>query len=146
MNELQSKILEIFKEFDRICRDNDLKYFAIGGTCIGAVRHKGFIPWDDDLDVAMPIEDYARFREVAPSSLAPQYQIYDYEEHEKCGYQFLKLFDRNTTFIEERNNNLDSCMGVFIDIMPVAYWGDNVVSRIKVLIIYCYKQHRNGIC
>ncbi len=140
MNELQSKILEIFKEFDRICRDNDLKYFAIGGTCIGAIRHKGFIPWDDDLDVAMPLEDYNRFREVAPSSLAPQYQIHDYEEHEKCGYQFLKLFDRNTTYIEERNNNPDSCMGVFIDIMPIACWDDNVVSKLKILIINYYKQ------
>ena len=55
--ELQNKILEIFKEFKKICNENQLKYYAIGGTCIGAIRHKGFIPWDDDLDVAMPIED-----------------------------------------------------------------------------------------
>ena len=62
--EIQSAILDVFKEFRRICENNHLVYFAIGGTCIGAVRHKGFIPWDDDLDVAMPYPDYKKFIEL----------------------------------------------------------------------------------
>ena len=58
MNELQNRQLEILKEFIKVCKENNLQYYLVGGTCLGAVRHKGFIPWDDDIDVAMPREDF----------------------------------------------------------------------------------------
>jgi lipopolysaccharide cholinephosphotransferase len=74
--EIQSAILDVFKEFRRICENNHLVYFAIGGTCIGAVRHKGFIPWDDDLDVAMPYPDYKKIIEVCKTQLRPSYSIF----------------------------------------------------------------------
>ncbi|MBQ3376643.1 MAG: LicD family protein, partial [Synergistaceae bacterium] len=67
--------LDIFKAFKAICEKHNLRYFAIGGTCIGAVRHHGFIPWDDDMDVAMPYEDYVKFFEVAPSELPEKYKF-----------------------------------------------------------------------
>ena len=61
MNELQKCQFEILKEFIKVCKENNLQYYLVGGTCLGAVRHKGFIPWDDDIDVAMPRKDFNKF-------------------------------------------------------------------------------------
>ena len=69
MNELQKKILDIFKAVSKICKEHGITYYAIGGTAIGAVRHQGFIPWDDDLDIAIPIEQYDQFIAIARREL-----------------------------------------------------------------------------
>lgn len=66
MNDIQARILKIFKDVVYLCESEKLQYFAIGGTCLGAIRHKGFIPWDDDMDIAMPIGDFKRFCSIAP--------------------------------------------------------------------------------
>ena len=76
MNVIQERIFEIFLEIKKICEKNNIKYFAIGGTCIGAVRHKGFIPWDDDLDVAIPIEKFTEFKYFAERELPSFLKIY----------------------------------------------------------------------
>lgn len=69
---LQSCELENFKLFKKICDDNNLRYYMIGGTLIGVVRHNGFIPWDDDIDIGLPRPDYNKFLEIAPKYL-PEY-------------------------------------------------------------------------
>lgn len=74
--------LDILAEIDRICTKYDITYFADWGTILGAVRHGGFIPWDDDLDICMKRDDYIRFREVAGNELPENYCIHDYESHE----------------------------------------------------------------
>lgn len=120
MTEIQSIILDVYKEFKRICDEKGLRYFAIGGTCIGAIRHKGFIPWDDDMDVAMPLEDYIRFQEIVQTDLKPPYELFDIKEHPNSFLKFLKLYNGKTTFVECTNQyNKDSYMGVFMDIMPL---------------------------
>lgn len=121
MNDLQKEILKVFKEFDRICRKNNLKYFAIGGTCIGAIRHSGFIPWDDDLDVAMPLPDYLRFMECANTELVKPYELYISTEYQHGNNGYIKIHNSETAFIESSTKDFkDRYMGVFIDIMPIS--------------------------
>lgn len=120
IQDLQATILEIYKEFVTICKKHNLRYFAIGGTAIGAVRHKGFIPWDDDLDVAMPREDYEKFCRIVNSELASRYKFTNHLNESLSGLMFGKMSDETTTDIEAMNrDNPDGWSGVFIDIFPL---------------------------
>ncbi len=76
LEEIQEYELDAFHYFVKICEENNLEYYAIGGTLLGAVRHQGFIPWDDDIDVAMPRPSYDKFLEIAPS-LLPKHLVMD---------------------------------------------------------------------
>ncbi len=120
MNGIQEVILDIFKEYSRICDKYNLRYFAIGGTCIGAIRHQGFIPWDDDLDVAMPYEDYQKFRKIAKKELKKPYELYDILDNKRCTHTFLKIHNTETAFIESTVSDFpERRTGVFMDIMPI---------------------------
>lgn len=120
MNDLQKEILKVFKEVKKICDKHNLRYYAIGGTCIGAARHKGFIPWDDDLDIAMPYKDYLKFYEIAKRELSEQYDVYMLQERKSTYYTFMKVHDKSTTFIEKTEFGYpDAYKGVFVDIMPM---------------------------
>lgn len=121
MNEIQSTILNIFKEVADVCKELGLRYFAIGGTAIGAVRHGGFIPWDDDLDIAMPVQDYARFLSEAQSYLPEYLEIRTFEEMEHNQNVFAKVVDLRTTNIEPVEIGYpDSYKGVYVDVMPMS--------------------------
>ena len=134
MNRIQQHILDIFKEFKSVCEKYNLRYFAIGGTCIGAVRHQGFIPWDDDLDVAMPYEDYEQFRKIAKTELKSKYKIQDYNEIKSYTKLHLKLYDSNTTLIEkEAIGHTDRYAGIFMDIMPIYGFCSSEETSYKVL-------------
>ena len=145
MTELQETILDVFKEFKRVCEEYNLQYYAIGGTCLGTIRHKGFIPWDDDLDVAMPLEDYQRLRREWHNMLREPYQLLDYETAQHCEFQFLKMFNGNTTYIEQHMKNMpDRYTGVFIDIMPIAGWPEekHAASFLQQKIIWYRRFNR----
>lgn len=121
MNDLQNCILDIFKEFASICERHKIDYFAIGGTCIGAVRHGGFIPWDDDLDVAVPIEQYDKCLNAMKSELPDYLKVFTGLEHETYRYVFAKIIDTRTTFIEDAElGHPKDYKGVYIDIMPMS--------------------------
>lgn len=134
-NRTQKELLRVFKVFKSICEEHNLKYFAIGGTCIGAVRHHGFIPWDDDIDVAMPYEDYKRLQEI--SNIPFPYELYLPSEHEHWEYNFMKLHDGSTTFVEENCKQFkDRYLGIYIDIMPIYGLPKNRVKQKIVLELY----------
>ena len=118
LRRLQLCELAILDEFVRICEKYDLRYYLVGGTLLGAVRHQGFIPWDDDIDVAMPRQDYDRF---APKELAPQYF---YQSPNTDPYYFLtynKIRKNGTEVYEERFKDAKFHKGVFIDIFPLDF-------------------------
>ncbi len=130
MNEIQQKILEIFIEIDKICVKHDLRYYAIGGTCLGAVRHQGFIPWDDDLDIAMPDKDFEFFMDIAPKELPDNLKLINSKTLCERGLFFAKVHDINTTFIERYRNGIASnYSGIYIDIMPLSGVPCNKIRR-----------------
>lgn len=121
IKDIQNKILEIFKVIADICEKNDIRYFAIGGTCIGAARHKGFIPWDDDLDIAMPLNDFLKFKRIAAEQLPPHLKLFDANQSLHYNHIFMKVHDVTTTFIEESLAQYpDTYYGVYVDIMPLS--------------------------
>lgn len=109
--------VEILQRFHAICKENGLKYFAVGGTAIGAVRHGGIIPWDDDIDVAMPRPDYERFIEICKTTDLGDYELATPWTTKGYPLPFIKMCNRNTTLIEDREHPY--LMGVFIDIFPL---------------------------
>lgn len=110
--------LNIFKEFARIAKNLNIHYLALGGTLLGAVRHQGFIPWDDDMDIGILREDYERFLDTAPSQLSPHFFLQTPWTDPNYALSYAKLLDR-TTYIEEKNNVNNARKGVFLDIFPL---------------------------
>lgn len=92
-DEIHSALLNILVEFDRICRKHQLRYSLAYGTLIGAVRHKGFIPWDDDIDVLMPRPDYEKFRELARNGELSEHFLISEDRGKKAFYPFIKVMD-----------------------------------------------------
>lgn len=116
---IQQIELDLLKEFTRICRKYQLKYFAIGGTCIGAVRHEGFIPWDDDIDIVMPFRDYKRFQSIAKKELPNGISLFTPQKRRHWYGNFIKIHNENTTFVESSHAKFaDAFSGVYMDIMP----------------------------
>lgn len=114
--------LEILKEFVRVCEENNLSYCAFYGTLLGAVRHKGYVPWDDDVDVAMPRADYDKLVEIAPAVFKEPYFLQTPESDEGCFYGgYCKLRNSNTTGIEKRNEGQQCNQGIWIDILPIDF-------------------------
>lgn len=111
--------LEIFRQFVEICQENSLKYFVIGGTALGAVRHKGYIPWDDDIDVALPREDYEKFLLIAPKALPYNMFLQTFVTDTDYPHPFAKIRRSDTTFIEKTVSKINMNHGVYIDIFPL---------------------------
>jgi len=118
---LRNVMIEILDEFVHFCDENNLSYFLTGGTLLGAIRHKGFIPWDDDLDIAMPRNDYEKFIDMYNNLTETNYYILSYKSKSKaadhCKY-ISKLCKKDTVFAEAYKAP-DSYPGIFIDILPL---------------------------
>lgn len=130
---------ELLDEFVRVCEENNLKYYLDGGTLLGAIRHKGPIPWDDDLDVIMPREDYEKFREIMlaePESGGGLYHIHCNENDPNFPNRFVKLLKRNTVFTNQvRIDRRVKYLEVWIDIFPLDDAPDNIDWKWRV---YCW--------
>lgn len=121
--------LMIALEIKRICEKNDIKYFLDAGSLLGAVRHNGFIPWDDDMDIGMCKDDYERFVEVAPREMGQDYFLDNYVTNKKNPYVFSKVRLRGTTYIENIGNENYEHNEIFVDIFPYYYISDNELER-----------------
>lgn len=114
--QVQLKILEILSEIDRICTTNNIKYYLAYGTTIGAIRHKGFIPWDDDADIHMFKDDYEKFKKICKTELKEKYFFQD-EETDKGYKSYLpKIRMNDTAFVEGWSKDWDMHQGIYVDI------------------------------
>ena len=127
---LQLTELEMLKEFDKVCRKHNIKYSIWGGTLLGAVRHKGFIPWDDDIDVVMLRKEYNKFTKVA-NELDPNncyYQDNNTDPYYRWGYG--KLRKTNTIFIRVGQEHIKCKTGIFMDLFPLDGIPNSIIGQI----------------
>lgn len=107
----------ILLEVDRICQKNNINYYLVGGSLLGAVRHKGFIPWDDDVDICMLREDFEKFRKVCPKELSEKYAYQSYRDEKTTHYIYDKIRLKGTYFSSEHSGRYDNMEnGIFLDI------------------------------
>lgn len=119
MNDLQRTILDMLRVFVDICGRLHLNYFLVCGSALGAVKYEGFIPWDDDVDVALYREDYERFLREAPTLLPPHLSLQNLHTEEAFPLLMTKLRNSNTTLVEASYEHLPINHGAFIDIFPL---------------------------
>ena len=137
MTELQEKLLGIFSWYHDFCENNGLTYFALGGTALGAVRHNGFIPWDDDIDVGMPRKDYERFLDISKTiDKNSRYTVEFPSDKKDYVYPFAKVYDKETTLVE--NTRYKTKRGIYIDVFPI----DGVGNTEKEATVYYKKVDR----
>lgn len=136
LNKLHQEQVNILDKFVCICDKFNLTYFLIGGTMLGAVRHQGFIPWDDDIDVAMPRSDYNKFMEIAQEELGTDYYLDCFETNKDYYLPFAKIKKNNTLFDEELSHHLHNHKGIFIDIFAYENSdGDNFDLKIRAIMV-----------
>lgn len=124
-DKLKSMLVDMLKWFHSFCEKNDLRYYALGGTMLGAARHEGFIPWDDDIDVGMPRKDYERLAKLLKENPNERYVLEEPNTSGKdCFYPFSKLYDTHTTLIENTREKIKR--GIFLDIFPLDGIGNSL--------------------
>lgn len=122
--EHKAMLLDMLAWFHDFCGQNGLCYYALGGTMLGAVRHGGFIPWDDDIDVGMPRRDYARLAQLMGEQPHVYYLLETPDsEHADYVFPFSKLYDTRTTLVE--NTRYGTRRGIYLDIFPLDGAGDS---------------------
>ena len=119
IRQLQQVELKILHKALDICKELNLRVFAVSGTCLGAVKYNGFIPWDDDVDIALPRKDYEIFIREAAKYLPPHLFLQTHKTDPHYYAQFAKIRDSRTTFVETSACKLDINHGVYIDIFPL---------------------------
>lgn len=124
LRKLQLEELEILKAFDKVCRKHNLRYYIVGGCLIGAVRHGGFVPWDDDIDVSMPRKDFEKLLRIAPTEFKDEFFLQNQKTEKNCYFYYAKLRKNGTYFGEDKFEHIDMHKGIFIDIFPLDYVPD----------------------
>ena len=132
LEEIQEQSVKILYALDSICRQEGIKYFLAYGTLLGAVRHNGFIPWDDDIDVMMPREDYERFEEYCINNSEELYPIALFSQKTESRYPYVinRLCDIRYSII--RDDEEDCGMGLFVDIYPLDGMGNTINEAVAI--------------
>jgi len=124
--------LEIYREVAKICDKHGLRYYATDGTALGAVRHKGYIPWDDDFDMSMPRPDYEKFKVIAANELPEYLKFWDYKSEPKFIFLFGKVQDTRREKIEKIEKDVGHLLsnGSYIDIFPIDGYPTSKIEKL----------------
>ncbi len=128
IKDIQKGFLDIVLEVDRVCKEHSINYVLTYGTLLGAVRHSGFIPWDDDVDIAMLREDYDRFINASRTNMNPEYFLQTPETDKNYRMNRVRVRKNNTLYVQDRKKDIDIHHGLFITIFPY----DKVVDTFLV--------------
>ena len=138
LREVQLVQLEILLEFDRIAKRENIHYQLFSGTLLGAIRHKGFIPWDDDIDIAIDRNDYEKFCLIAEKNLDNNFFLQSYKTDKNFYRQFSRLRKDNTKYLQIRYKDIDMHHGIFIDLFPMdCVKLNNLGEWIRCKILFC---------
>ncbi|NLJ57895.1 MAG: LicD family protein [Tissierellia bacterium] len=141
LRKVQLVQLEILNEFDRICKMNNLPYQLFSGSLLGAVRHKGFIPWDDDVDVCMLRKDYNRFLKICREELDESYFLQTHETDKEYIHSFARIRKNNTFALQHYYSNVDMHHGIFIDVFPLDNILPNtILGKLQYFAIYILRK------
>jgi len=128
LRKLQKTELEILMELDRVCRKHNLRYYIVGGTLIGAVRTGGFIPWDDDIDVSMPREDFDKLLSLK-DEFSENFFLQTHKTEKECYFFYAKLRKNGTYFGEDKFEHTGIHKGIFMDIFPLDFISDKGIVQ-----------------
>lgn len=143
LRNLQLVQVEILKYVDEFCVKNQLRYSIAYGTVLGAVRHGGFIPWDDDLDICMPREDYEKFISLWKNN--DKYILQNHNTNPDFSQSFTKIRKKNTAFVQKTDIGLDYHKGVFVDVFPFDKVPDSAIKRkIQSINVMFYNLYTRG--
>lgn len=131
LKKIQKLELDCLEAIISVCEKINVEYFLIGGTTLGAVRHGGFIPWDDDIDIGMTRKNYDKFLLEADKYLPSKYHLQTPKKSEKCPYFYSKVRIDGTEFVEYCNHKVDMHQGVYVDIFPFDEVPDDELENIK---------------
>lgn len=129
--EIKKVQLNIASELHEICQKNNIEYFLVAGSLLGAVRHKGFIPWDDDIDIGMLRKDYEKFIEVAKKELNKKYFLQTWDTDSNFGLPIAKIRAETTEYVEYSIKDINIHKGIFIDIFPLDNTPENFFEKSK---------------
>ncbi|MGT2799454.1 LicD family protein [Streptococcus marmotae] len=119
LKKLQAELLSVFLDIKKVCDEHQISYMMAGGSLLGTVRHQGFIPWDDDMDLMMLREDYEKFRDIFSQEFSEKYLLAEPFFHEKYFYKMPKVYKKGTTYVEIANAGLKAFDMIFIDIFII---------------------------
>lgn len=141
IREIQEKLIGILMYFKKFCEENNLTFVLAGGTCLGAVRHQGMIPWDDDVDVFMLRKDYEKLEELwAENADIERFSCVRSDDKINIHHSVIEIKDNNTTFINYHNENNDIHQGIMIDVIPLDDVAANPIKRflqIPYAMMFC---------
>ena len=139
ISEIQQMELGIMEYIHEVCQKIGVKYFLAYGSLIGAVRHQGFIPWDDDMDICMLRDDYEKLQDYLIANPDERYEVMSYKNNINYVYPFMKIQDNHTYLVEE-DVRIDSNMGIYVDIFPVDGYEDDQAFKDKMTKIIKKRQ------
>ncbi len=133
IQEIELRSLDVLTE---VCSKLDIRFFVYGGSLLGAIKYQGFVPWDDDLDIAMLRSDYEKFIKEGPKLLDEGYEIQHPKTNKKTPYHYIKFRRTDTSLVEYRNHMIKMNHGVYFDIYPIDDLPDDYTAYLKQKLTY----------